>query len=72
MNYPCIVYQLDNMLNEHADNQPYRNLRRYLVMSVDRDPDSVLPEKISKLPTCSFNRAYSTSNLNHVAFTLYF
>lgn len=72
MNYPAIVYHLDDMDTEFADNVPYLVTRRYLVTHIDADPDSSVVDAIAKLPMCLFNRGFSVDNLNHNVFTLYF
>lgn len=72
MSYPCIVYQLDNRQTEFADNNMYRSVKRYQVTIIDLDPDSVIPDKVADLPTCTFDRFFVADNLNHFVFTLYF
>ena len=70
--YPAIVYELDNINNVHADNGIYSSYKRYSVTVIDQDPDSPLVGMVSKLPTCQFNRYYTSDNLNHWVFSLYF
>jgi len=72
MAYPCIVYKVDNMSTDFADNSPYHLATRYLVTVIDPDPDSIIPKAVASLPLCIFNRAYAKSNLNHTVFNLYF
>lgn len=72
MIYPCIVYALDLMDMKYADDRPYLNAKRYCVTVIDKDPDSVLPDRMLILPYCSFSRAYTVDNLNHWVFYLYF
>lgn len=72
MTYPCIVYALDSVDTKYADDKPYLNERRYSVTIIDKDPDSIIPDKLLVLPMCSFNRMYTADNLNHWVFTLYF
>lgn len=72
MKYPCIVYNRDNADTKFAGNKPYRNVKRYQVTVIDRDPDSAIPDKIAGLPMCSFNRFFTADNLNHDVFTLFF
>lgn len=71
MQYPAIVYELDNIKPQHADNLPYKHDTRYLVTIMDRDPDSLFIAPVAKLPKTSFSRAYAANGLNHTAFTLY-
>lgn len=72
MQYPCIVYRRDYLLVNHADDRPYKHRKRYLVTVIDKDPDSVIPDKIAELPMCSYDRFYTADNLNHDVFKLFF
>lgn len=70
--YPCIVYARDNADVSYADNSPYRRTKSYTVTVIDRNPDSDIPEKVSELPLSSFNRFFTSNDLNHDVYTLYF
>jgi hypothetical protein len=72
MTYPCITYERDDADTKFADNSPYRYTKRYQVTVMDRDPDSEFPDKVAKLPMCTFSRAFKADNLNHDVFNLYF
>lgn len=72
MKYPAIVYSRKDIENTFADNLVYNQSHSYEVIVIDQDPDSVFVEKISKLPTCRFDRHYTADNLNHDVFTLYY
>ena len=72
MVYPCIVYRRDYVDVKHADGLPYSRKKRYQVTVIDRDPDSVIPDKIAELPSCTFDRFYTADNLNHDVFKLFF
>jgi hypothetical protein len=72
MAYPCIVYKLDNMTTDFANNTPYLITPRYLVTVIDLDPDSLIPKAVASLPMCLMNRAFVAGNLNHTVFILYF
>lgn len=72
MEYPCIIYNLDNRLTTHADNNPYRSTKRYQVTVIDRDPSSTIPDVIATLPLCSFSRKFTAANLHHEVFNIYF
>jgi hypothetical protein len=70
--YPCIIYKRSDVDTLFASNNAYRNMKRYMVTVVDRDPDSLIPDQILELPLCSYDRHYTADNLNHDVFTLYF
>jgi hypothetical protein len=72
MQYPCIVYQRYNALTLFANNLPFRHTKRYQVTVIDRDPDSLIPDKVATLPMCLHNRFFVANNLNHDVFNLYF
>lgn len=72
LQYPCIIYDRDFSKTLHAGNSPYRNTKRYQVTVIDRDPDSVIPDKVEEMPLCSFSRFFAADDLNHYVFNLYF
>ena len=72
MGYPCILYPRDYVRTRYADNLPYSHAKRYLITVIDRDPDSVIPDKVGKMPYALFNRFYVADNLNHWVYNLYF
>lgn len=72
MQYPCIIYNRDSLDNRFADNKPYNNIKRYQVTVVDPNPDSVIHDKVSALPLCSYDRFFTADNLNHDVFNLFF
>lgn len=72
MVYPCILYKLDDIYEEHANNSIYVDKERYLVTVMDRDPDGVLRKNVKKLPLCRFVRHFRADNLNHYIYTLYY
>jgi hypothetical protein len=70
--YPCIIYSRQRITTNFADNIPYKHLTQYKLTVVDKNPDSLIPAKISKLPMCSFDTGYSADNLNHDVFNIYY
>lgn len=72
LSYPCIIYKLDDIDTEFADNNPYSLTKKYVVMIVDKNPDTELPMKLAQLPMCTMNRVYTAENLYHYVFDLYF
>ena len=70
--YPCIIYRWDTGDTQFADDEPYIFMRRYQITVIDRNPDSVIPDKIRNLPRCIMDRTYVSDNLNHYIFNLYF
>jgi hypothetical protein len=72
MVYPCIVYNRDDENTDFAGNLPYKKVRRYQVISIDRNPDSDIPAKIADLPLCVYDRFYAADDLNHDVYKLFF
>lgn len=72
MNYPAIVYSRNDISNKHGDDIPYMQSVSYQVTVIDKDPDSTIVTDIAKLPYCRFNRHFTSDNLNHDVFTLYY
>lgn len=72
LKYPCITYERSNIRTVLADNQIYLKQNQYTVTVIDEDPDSEIPDKVLELPYCGFDRHFTTDNLNHDVFTLYF
>lgn len=72
MSYPAIVYSRKNIDNLHANDEVYLQNYAYELVVIDRNPESQIVEKVSKLPYCEFDRHYTKDNLNHDAFTIYF
>lgn len=72
MTYPCIVYELNNMDTQFADDNPYVIRKGYTVTVIDPDPDSKIPDYVSKLKYCRFDRFFTVDNLNHFIFKLYY
>jgi len=72
MKYPAIVYSRDKIQTKYANDVVYGLKTSYEIIVIDANPDSIIIEKVALLPSCAFNRNYTSDNLNHDAFTLYF
>jgi hypothetical protein len=72
MVYPAIVYNRDFQNVDYADNSPYYKKIRYQVTVIDRDPDSAIPDKVADLPLTKYVRHFTTENLNHDIYDVYF
>lgn len=72
LSYPCIIYKLAVESPQYADNLKYLGMKRYTVTIIDRNPDSEIPDAVSLLPYCKFDRSYSADYLNHFVYELYF
>ena len=72
INYPAIIYNRKAIDNQFADDVVYRQQIEYSVTVVDANPDSLIVLKVSQLPKCRFDRHYTSENLNHDVFNLFF
>lgn len=72
MKYDCIVYSLNDNDVKYADDLRYINKKRYSVIAISKNPDSLLYEKLLELQYAELDRFYPSDNLNHWSITLYF
>ena len=72
MQYPAIVYSRSDIDTRYANDSAYMQSLVYELIVIDKNPDSDIPMKISQLPMCNFDRHYTSDNLNHDVFTIYF
>ena len=72
MDYPAIVYSLNRITGNHADNTVYLKNKEYELKVIDWDPESEIVDKVLKLPFCKFDRSYIADGLNHFVCTLYY
>lgn len=73
MVYPCVRYSKSPPATKYADDMRYFGLNRYNLIVIDKDPDSMIPQRIlDSFEYCSVDRFYASNNLNHTSITLYF
>lgn len=72
MEYPAIVYSKNDISKTSADDTAYRMNTRYSVTVIDRHPDHPVIRKLLEMPYCSYDRPYTSNNLNHDVLTLYY
>ena len=73
MKYPAIVYSLDNIQTRFANNNTYKQKRRYSITYITKDPDSnFIDDFLTKLSSVSFDRVYTADNLYHYVYTIYY
>ena len=70
--YPAIIYELSNLNTKMANNSIYKQEKIYKITVIDEDPDSELVEKALRLPLCSFSTRFTSDNLYHTVFKLYY
>lgn len=72
MKYPCIRYSIDTDNVKYANDKKYKKMRKYSVILIDKNPDSLIVEKLSDLRYATLNNVYASEGLNHFAFTIFF
>ena len=72
MKYPAIVYSRNRIDNEHANDGVYMQSPSYSITVIDKNSDSEIVERMSRLPMCRFDRHFTADNLNHDTFTVYY
>lgn len=72
LKYPVIIYSRKRIENTFADDAVYKQAHRYEITFIDKDPDSCIVGKISRLPRCEHDRHFTSENLNHDVFELYY
>lgn len=65
MEYPCIVYRLEDVDKRHADNIPYMIDKQYQLIVIDWNPDSEIPDRLLQIPYSRSGTHYTASNLHH-------
>ena len=72
LEYPCIIYELEDISITYANSIKYKNKKIYSVTVIDQNPDSEIPLNVLALEYCEFDRHFKSDNLNHYVFTLYY
>lgn len=72
MEYPCIRYSKSDIESNYADDIKYSNHTKYEITVIDKRPDNKVIEEILSLPYTSYDRHYTSNNLNHDVITIYY
>ena len=72
MNYPAIIYSLNDMEPIYANNQVYSLNKKYSVTLIHDDPDNTVKEELARLRKCKNDNCFTHDNLYHYVFTLYY
>lgn len=70
--YPAIVYNMNDIYSRHADDIKYNNKIEYSIIIIDKMPDNEVIDKLLTWPLSSYNRHFVSDNLNHDVITLYY
>lgn len=73
MVYPCIVYNKTGKMRHFANDVIYKSQQEYVLMVIDKNPDSTVADSIEKyFPSCGIDQYYTVDNLNHTTLKLYY
>lgn len=73
MSYPCFEYSLNRLDVKRANNGVYLMTNGYTVTLIYKDPDSELRNKVlMSFDHCSFNTHFTSDNLHHDVFEIYY
>lgn len=72
LKYPCIVYERDRDFSFFANDERYNKRLRYTITLIDKKSVSDYIEPILALKYCTLDRHFTSDDLNHDVFTLYF
>jgi hypothetical protein len=73
LKYPCIIYKRRTGDTKFADNKPYNFEKCYEIMLIDKNPDSIFIDKIAnRFPKSRYDRHFTSENLNHDIFVIYY
>lgn len=71
--YPCIVYELEDIDINYANDDKYTKNKRYSLVLIGKDPDTdYIDEILNHFEYCRFDREYVVDGLIHDAFDLYY
>lgn len=73
IDYPAIIYSLDGLDTDHADNLWYRFGYRFEVQHIHSDPDvEIMNSMRTKFIYSRFDRRFVSDNLYHDVYTIYY
>lgn len=73
LRYPCTVYSLSDIYSVNADDMNYKNQRRYQLTYITKSPaDPLIDEFLTHFKMIRFSRHFTSDNLNHYIYDLYY
>lgn len=69
--YPCLIYHLDDIAAEPADDMGYKLNTAYQLVYVTKSPTEQMVHKLAMLPKCTFERFYTADELNHYVYRIF-
>lgn len=72
ISYPCLIYEFTGLNTRYADDRPYSQIPSWNLTYITRDPDDEMILKLAELPQCAMGRPFTSENLYHYPYTMYF
>lgn len=73
LKYPCIIYSYQRNQVRRANDKNYTLIRNYQLTYVTKDPDTALADAmLDKFDHISMNRVFTSDNMNHYIYSLYY
>lgn len=73
LSFPCTVYSLSDLYTLRADDMNYKTQRRYQLTYITKTPaDPLIDEFITHFRQIRFSRHFTSDNLNHYIYDLYY
>lgn len=72
LKFPCIVYSMEALSPQYADNLPYLLHQPFSMRYITRDADDELVFQLAQLPKCKHGKPYAKENLYHHPYTIYY
>jgi len=70
--YPAIVYTRSKIIKTKADNTCYKKDYYYNLTVIDKNPDSIIADRLLKLDECEFDRQFVSDGISHIAINMYY
>ncbi len=71
--YPCVIYERSRFHQIRADNKRYRSIPCWSTTLIIKSPQNApITQLIDGFQMCSFDRSFTSDNLNHYAYTIYY
>lgn len=68
--YPCVAYSINDILNKNADDEVYKQNIKYDCTLITKNVNDPLLKDLSKINTFRYSRHYVVDGLHHYAFLI--
>lgn len=71
LEYPCLIYRLDNVFSKNADNVPYIVKNRYSLTLITKKVEEDMYYKLLSLESAKYERLFIADGLYHLIVTIH-